>query len=150
MDGNDRFDWRDVPRALRGAFGVVALVVVLFMVLSAFSSYRQAASRSRGGSQESTQTPSGAATSTIEPTTGSPTQPSGGEEGGQSGVGVVVLIDGLNLRERPSTGAAVIKRLSAGQRLLLIEKGDGWYHVRDMDGSDGWVAAGSGYTRLEQ
>jgi uncharacterized protein YgiM (DUF1202 family) len=63
---------------------------------------------------------------------------------------VVVLVDGLKLRERPSTAAAVVKRLKAGQRLLLLEEGTGWYHVRDMDGSEGWVAAGGSYTRLEK
>ncbi|MDI6693062.1 MAG: SH3 domain-containing protein [Anaerosomatales bacterium] len=150
MDLFERTDERRVPYLVRAVAAVTALVVVAWMVLGAFASYRDAVSRSQRGSRESTQSPSQDATDAANPATGSPSQETAGEEGPAAGVAVVVLIDGLNLRERPSTGSAVVKRLTAGQRLLLIEKGQGWYHVRDVDGSEGWVAAGGSYTRLEE
>ncbi|MBC7266295.1 MAG: SH3 domain-containing protein [Coriobacteriia bacterium] len=150
MDWFERTDGRRLPNVVRAVAAVTALVVVAWMVLGAFVSYRDAVVRSQRGSGESTQTPSQDGTDAASPATGNPSQDVGGEEGPAAGVAVVVLIDGLNLRERPSTGAAVVKRLTAGQRLLLIEKGQGWYHVRDVDGSEGWVAAGGSYTRLEE
>ena len=43
-----------------------------------------------------------------------------------------------------------MKVLSADQKLVFIEEGIGWYHVRDTDGAEGWVAAGGRYTELIQ
>ncbi len=63
---------------------------------------------------------------------------------------VLVLSDGLNLRAEPSTASGVVKVLAADQRLGFIEEGVGWYHVRDADGVEGWVAAGGRYTQLVQ
>lgn len=63
---------------------------------------------------------------------------------------VKVLSDGLNLRAEPSTTSGVVKVLNADQQLVLIEEGTGWYHVRDTDGVEGWVAAGGRYTQLVQ
>jgi uncharacterized protein YgiM (DUF1202 family) len=145
-----RIAGRGVPKPVRAIMAIGALVAVLWMVAAAIASYQEASFRSRERSREATQAPSGEATGAAESSTGSPAQETGGEGGVAVGSGVVVLVDGLNLRERPSTGSPVVKRLNAGQRLLLLEEGAGWYRVRDMDGSEGWVAAGGSYTRLER
>lgn len=150
MDGLGDIVRRGVPRPVRTVVAVGALIVVLWAVAGAFAAYREAVSRSPEGSRETTQAPSQAATDAGQQSTGSPAPQAEGEGGTAVGSGVVVLVDGLNLREQPSTAAKVVKRLQAGQRLLLLEQGSGWYRVRDMDGSEGWVAAGGRYTRLEE
>ncbi|MBN1192543.1 MAG: SH3 domain-containing protein [Coriobacteriia bacterium] len=100
-----------------------ALAAVVFGIGSAVMEYRAASSPAE-------------ATATV-------------EAGGETDTPVVrVLSDGLNLRLEPSTTAQVVKSLNADQRLELIEEGTGWYHVRDADGSEGWVAAGGHYTEL--
>lgn len=139
-----------VPRPVRAVLAVGALALVLWMVAGALLSYQSASRGSRAGEATSTPAPSTQATDTGSQATNDGARDREGEGAGSAGAAVVVLVDGLNLREQPSTGARVIKRLQAGQRLLFIEEGNGWYHVRDVDGSDGWVAAGGSYTRLEK
>lgn len=141
----------EVPRPVRAALAVGALALVLWMVAGALLSYQSALRSSRGDDEAtSAPAPSGNATATGGQATTDGARDGEGEQTGSSGAAVIVLVDGLNLREQPSTSARVIKRLQAGQRLLFVEEGNGWYHVRDVDGSDGWVAAGGSYTRLER
>ncbi|MRS12420.1 MAG: SH3 domain-containing protein [Actinobacteria bacterium] len=114
-------------RAARVIVPWVGLVVVVAALWSFVIDYRSA-------------TGAGEPTATVEPAT-----VGGVPEGGPY---VVVLSDGLNLRAEPSTGAAVLKVLEGEARLLFIEEGTGWYHVKDPDGTEGWVAAGGRYTEL--
>lgn len=139
-----------VPRPIRAVLAVAALLAVIWLVAGALLSYQRAASRAGTGPEAtSTAAPSDQATGSGEATTGEGSEPEG-EGTATMGAGVLVLVDGLNLREEPSTSARVIKRLKAGMRLLLVEEGEGWYRVRDVDGSEGWVVAGGSYTRLER
>lgn len=116
-------------RVLRLVVPWIALIIVVVVLWSMVSDYRSAVE-------------TGTPTATVEPT---------------EAVGVAadepyvkVLSDGLNLRSQPSTAAEVVKVLSAEQQLVFIEEGIGWYHVRDTDGTEGWVAAGGRYTELVQ
>ncbi|MHB1340158.1 MAG: SH3 domain-containing protein [Coriobacteriia bacterium] len=117
------------------------LVIVAWVALGAYGNYRQALRESRDqGSQESTgSAESSATTDAVAPVEG---------DGTADGAVVVVLIDGLNMRTKPQTSAAVIKKLDKDARLTLIETSAGWYHVRDSAGDDGFVAAGGQYTKL--
>lgn len=138
-------------RVLRAVGPWVALGLIGMLVLGYLGEYRSA-TRGEGGrdgaptSQESTATPGtddgGAGSGTEEP----PAAPSG--ETPATGRFVRVLTEGLNLRAEPMTSATVIKTLTAGQRLTLLEEGSGWYRVRDEVGDEGWVAAGGRYTEL--
>ena len=47
----------------------------------------------------------------------------------------------LNVREEPSTRAAVIARVKRGQRLAVLGKSGGWVHVSVAAGAEGWVSA---------
>jgi len=139
-----------VPRPIRAVLAVAVLLGVLWLVAGALLTYQRDVSRAGAGSEAtSTAAPSDQATGSTEATAGGGSQTEGkGTEA--TGAGVLVLVDGLNLRQEPSTSARVIRRLKAGTRLLLVEEGQGWYHVRDVDGSEGWVVAGGSYTRLER
>lgn len=144
-----------LSRFVRGALAWVALVVVITLTLSFIGAYRSAmrARETRGG-QEATGTPE--PTSSVEPADGTDGAGSTGsgtgsaQEGspGTAEVYVLVLADGLNLRTRPMTSATVVKQLAKDTRLVLLEKGSGWYRVRDPEGDEGWVAAGGRYTEL--
>ena len=117
------------------------LIVVAWVALGAYGNYRQALREGAGqGSQETTgSTESSATTDAAAPAE---------EPGTAEGPVVVVLIDGLNLRTKPQTSATVIKKLDKDVRLTLIETSEGWYHVRDSAGDEGFVAAGGQYTKL--
>lgn len=116
-------------RVLRLVIPWVGLIIVVIVLWSMVSDYRTAVD-------------AGTPTATVEPT-----QTVGIAEGEPY---VKVLSDGLNLRSQPSTTAEVVKVLSAEQEMVFIEEGIGWYHVRDNDGTEGWVAAGGRYTELVQ
>lgn len=140
------------PTAYAGLQGVLGklipwllLVLVSWIALGFYGNYRQDVRDSRAtGSQETTATEdSGTATDAAAPAEGEGTAATEGPM-------VVVLIDGLNLRTKPQTSAAVIKKLDKDARLTLIEQSEGWYHVRDSVGDEGFVAAGGQYTKLVQ
>ena len=46
----------------------------------------------------------------------------------------------LNLRDRPSTGAAVLARAYDGARLTVLSRWEGWYVV-ELDGLVAWASA---------
>lgn len=116
-------------RVIRVVVPWIGLLVVVLVLWSFVSDYRASV-------QTDTPTSTVETTQTAEAATGDSY--------------VKVLSDGLNLRAEPSTTAAVIKVLSAEQKLVFIEEGIGWYHVRDTEGTEGWVAAGGRYTELVQ
>lgn len=143
----DRGDLGGGARILRRVLPWVALVIVLWITLVAYTDYRTALRvKDAGGSAEETTSPE--ATGTPDATG---TAPAGDAESAAPAQGtVVVLADGLNMRTSPSTTASVIKRLDADVKLQLLSTTEGWYQVRDADGYEGWVSAGADYTRLEQ
>lgn len=53
--------------------------------------------------------------------------------------GIVVNCSNLNMRETPSLDAKVLKTISAGTRVLIIEKKNGWTHYvrNDIPGCNG-------------
>ena len=113
-------------RATRIVVPWIGLIVVVTVAWTLLSDYRAAI---RGAE----------ATATVEPTAtvAVPGDPY-----------VRVLSDGLNLRAEPSTTAAIVRVLDQGLELAFVEESTGWYHVRDTDGTEGWVAAGGTYTEL--
>lgn len=119
------------------AFGIVAL-----MVFNAYGDYQVAVRNQDTNTRSNEQTASGEASGT-----------GGSGEGTEAAAGkatVVVLAEGLNMREEPNTGGKVIKKLKKGLKLELVEKNLGWYKVRDADGDVGWVAAGGQYSKLSE
>lgn len=72
------------------------------------------------------------ATALLEPGTGS-----------AQTVGIVNSDARLNLRARPDTAAAIVRKLEPGDRVTILEQSaDGaWLRVQYADGATGWVAA---------
>ncbi|MHB1135178.1 MAG: SH3 domain-containing protein [Coriobacteriia bacterium] len=125
-------------RALRVVIPWIALIAVVTVILSLWSEFRFESQRV---------TPQGESTVTVEPT-----------ETAGSGVAtgtaptdapyVRVKAEGLNMRAAASTDSDVLRKLPSGTVLVYVESANGWYHVRDDAGADGWVAAGGSFTEL--
>lgn len=125
-----------MTRLIKGIAGVIIVAVLLVVITNYWRDYRQAASQQPGS------TTSG----TVDATKSAP---SAGSPKKKAAV-VVVLIDGLNFRRQPETGAATIRGLKKGDRLTLVAAKTDWYQVKDSKGAVGWVAAKPQYVRLEK
>jgi len=127
------------------------LLIVIVIVVFGFLGNYWAKSGDDGATPAGETTGTLDATSTSDATgtaapTGDGADDGAAEEGGT--LQVLVLADGLNLRSGPGTDTDVIRKLDKDLKLELIEESAGWYHVRDADGTEGWVAAGGAYTAL--
>jgi uncharacterized protein YgiM (DUF1202 family) len=119
------------------------LALVVWTAVNAYSDYRASLKAGSQSGRSAEQTVGADASGTV----------AGGEGTGTpdgSAPVVMVLAEGLNMREKPETGATVIKKLKKGTALALVEKGTGWYKVRDAEGDEGWVAAGGQYSKLSE
>lgn len=130
----------DVTRVAKAIAAVVVLTIIVIVVWGWWGDYRSA---QPGESQEPTST----ATSTVEST-----KTSGGETATTPAktTTVVVLIEGLNMREEPAADGARIRGLKKGDKLVLIKTQDSWYQVRAADKKVGWISANPQYTKLEE
>ncbi len=136
---------RGAPTPIRATIGVIALLSLLLVVNSWISDYR--------GSAEGPQT-SGEATATPDgdeaAAEGEPEEP-GEPETESAGQGtVVVIIEGLNFRREPARDGELIRGLRLNDELTHLGTVDGWYHVRDGDGVEGYVSTNSQYTELRE
>lgn len=133
------------PAAVRSSRMVVGAVIVAVLVLIAFgifSSYRSAKDAEllgKGGSASSAKVVPSVSPDFATMTVPAKTPPK---------KVVVVLIEGLNLREQPLAVAKVIRGLSRGEQLHLLATGTGWYKVSDSKGSVGWVTANPLYDEV--
>jgi len=134
---------RDAARPARGVLGVVVLLVLFLVVNGWWRDYRGVGENDER-EVETTETvePSAEETPPVEE------RPEDGEEGIRGTV--VVLIDGLNFRKEPTREGAVIRGLSREDRLTHLATENGWYHVRDEDGLEGYVSASPQYSELRE
>lgn len=148
MRSSAETDTGPLARFARMVVPWVGLIVVVTLTWSFIGQYRKATSPGGSETTGTTETTAAAGGSTA----GAGTTAGGGDTSGESAepsdTYVLVLAEGLNLRSRPMTSATVIKQLAKDTRLTLLEKGSGWYQVRDPEGAEGWVAAGGNYTKL--
>jgi hypothetical protein len=63
---------------------------------------------------------------------------------------VVVIIDGLNFRREPSQTGELIRGLRLNDELAHLGTADGWHHVRDAEGVEGYVSANPQYTEVRE
>lgn len=124
---------------------VVALIVVVALAWIAWGYYGDYRTAAR--SAKNAPSASSGATGTVD-ATGTPASGEGSSTPTKAKPAVLVLAEGLNLRQKPMTSAKIIKKLKKGISLELLETANGWYRVRDPEGDEGWVAAGGNYTEL--
>lgn len=119
------------------------LILVVWIALGVYGSYRADVAKQKGNSASSE-------TSSSAEATDSPANGEGSASDAPAKKTVVVVAEGLNLREKPDTGSKVIKKLKKGASLGLLETRSGWYRVKDASGDEGWVASGAQYSKLAE
>lgn len=138
---------RDMPRPARSILGVIGLFIIASLVWNWWGDYREESARESPGTE---------ATETVAPPEGAEAPEGNGEDAPAqpespvaSGQTVVVLIEGLNFRRQPSRDGELIGGLGRGTRLEHLGTADGWHHVRDANGVEGYVSASEQYTELQ-
>jgi peptidoglycan DL-endopeptidase CwlO len=59
------------------------------------------------------------------------------------------VIYGVNMRKAPSTSGDIVRMLTKGEELLVLEKAnDSWFKVRDAAGVEGYASTGTKYIKL--
>ncbi len=132
--------------AVRTLAGVVVLAIIFFTVMGWWGDYR-AAVAPEDSSKESTAAPEPGSEETK--TEGSEAAPEAEAEAQGSGQSVVVLVDGLNFRREAARDSELIRGLTEGSKLAHIATENGWYKVKDADGTVGYISASTQYSRLE-
>lgn len=68
---------------------------------------------------------------------GEETSPDNNASPAELGTGVTTT--NLNLREGPAANYLLVDVLATGITLVILEQENGWFHVRDASGRQGWV-----------
>jgi uncharacterized protein YgiM (DUF1202 family) len=124
-------------KLLRGVVGTIVLLALLLVIRGWWSEY-QATPTARSVSTETSATASSDETKTP------------AEEKNDKPMKLTVLIDGLNLREKPAIDAKVVRGLKKKETLEVLElKGD-WYQVKTPKDEEGWISANSSYTQIKK
>ena len=131
-------------RFLRLAAALVLLGVVLVALAGIFIDYqarvmRNAARNSPNSSAVQPASPSKSASASATPTS-KPTP---------TGKTIVVLVDGVNFRQRPSGSSGIITTLTKGAKLTLIEQEGDWFHASTDSGVRGWLTSSSQYVERQ-
>ncbi len=129
----------------RGASGLVVLAIVLLVVLGWWGDFRDA---TRGDADEGSQESAVSAEPTVTPEGGEEQPSPGTPKTDGTEKKVVVLVEGLNFRAGPSRGSALIRGLAEGAELVHLGTEGGWHHVRDADGTVGYVSASEQYSKV--
>ncbi len=127
---------RTVLTVLKAIAGLVVLFLLLYTVSNWWQEYRSESAKPRSG-------------------TGSAVGEGSGEPGQSpaavnAGATVVVLVDGLNLREEPSGTAKTLQGLDKDQKVVVIKQEGKWYEVKTSEGKTGWISSSPSYSRLEK
>jgi Bacterial SH3 domain len=150
-------DWRNWARVIGG---VIIAVVVFSVFMNILGDYRAAKDAQNVTEQSRPSTgPASSVTQTGRPPLNPPATTSGSGTAATKAptspatpsktAVVIVVVDGVNLRNGPSTTADVIRALKKNERLAYFATKNGYYQVRDDAGTSGWVSSNRDYTRLE-
>jgi len=121
-------------RLVKGAIGLIIVIVLAMMVFNWWGDYKTAASK----------LPSKATTGTVDAS-----GTASGSSASTTTVGVV-LIEGLNFRKQPDSAADTLRGFKKGEKVTIIRKKGEWYMVKDSKGVTGWVAAKPQYVKVEK
>jgi len=63
---------------------------------------------------------------------------------------VIVLTDGLNLRDKPDATGKALRGLKRGEQFILVGTAGGWLQLRDAKGVLGWVTNNPAYIKVQK
>ncbi len=137
-------DWRTWVRII---VGVIIAVIVFTVFMNIVGDYRAA---KRAQERTEVSKPETGPASSVAPTGRLPQSPPTSTASPQASKTKVVLVvvDGVNLRNGPSTTADVVRALKKDERLTYFTTKNGYYQVGDKSGAKGWVSSNKDYTRL--
>ena len=116
-------------KLFRALIGVAVVGLILVMLGSWWGDYRAAAVKD-AASQPTTTSPNPVSAMTPQK--------------------VLVLTDGVNLREKPDITAKMIRGLKRGETLDMVGKSGSWMQVRESGGAIGWVSDNPQYLKVEK
>ena len=129
----------DMRRWAKGGFGLVVVVVIFVVVVNWIGDYRTAQRPLSKANSETTTT--AAPGSGVQTPQNVPTQPQAAAQV------LVVQVEGLNLRQKPSGTSRAYRGLAKGEKVVLIAQEGDWYKVRDSAGTVGYVTSNPAYTK---
>jgi uncharacterized protein YgiM (DUF1202 family) len=145
-------DWRKWARIIVGVIIAVIVFSIFMNIVGDYRTAKQAQKRTEDVSTPATG-PASSVTQTGRPplnppsTTSSPSSGKGAPVASKTKV-VLVVVDGVNLRNGPTTTADIIRALKKNERLAYYATKNGYYQVGDKSGPTGWVSSNKDYTRL--
>lgn len=144
-------DWRMWARLL---IGLIIAVIVFAVFMNILGNYRTAKEVQKRTEVTTVETgPASSVTKTGRPPLTAPTTTTGNKTTSNTATAsktkaVLVVVDGVNLRNGPSTTADIIRALKKNERLRYYQTKNGYYEVQDDGGTRGWVSSNRDYTRL--
>lgn len=129
-------------KLIRGLLGLVVLVFLIVTISGWWREYKKATP----GKVDAEASATVAATETPG---AKPGEPSPADKMASS-THVLILIDGLNFREKPDATGANIRGLKKGERFILIAQNGTWLNVQDTTGKAGWINNNAQYVRIEK
>ena len=127
---------RTVLTVLKAIAGLLVLFLLLYTVSNWWQDYRSETAK-----------PPSSEGSAVGEGSGEPSQSPATDNAGAT---VVVLVDGLNLRQEPSETAKALEGLDKGQKVVVIKQEGEWYQVKTSEGKTGWISSNPSYSRLEK
>jgi SH3-like domain-containing protein len=136
MDTRDRYVNSPIAKVVRWTVPWVLLVVVSWYLWGFYTQFKLSA-RTAATAYVTPEQAAMRTTATVEATLSVPA--------GQVGV---ALVDGVRLRTTPAENAQVTASVGKGTKLVLLEKRDNWYRVRDPLGHIGWVTSSDKFIQI--
>lgn len=132
----------NAPRLMKGVLGLFVVAALFMIVVNWVGEYR--ATSGTGAkttpATTATSTPSPGASATQTP----PAKPTATEKV------LIVQVQGLNFRQKPSGTARAFRGLAQNERVVLVSQEGAWYKVRDSSGTVGYITSNPAYTKPAQ
>ncbi|HET6350890.1 MAG TPA: SH3 domain-containing protein [Coriobacteriia bacterium] len=150
-----------LDKLIKGVAGAIVLVFLFLVMSNWWGDFKTAseAAKAAGTETSSTATPAAApqgegskpAASTDASAGASAGDSTPSDTAAQASKGtVVVMIEGLNFREKADRGSKAIRALSKGEKVELLDTIDSWYQVKDKNGDIGWISSNRAYAKVEK
>jgi uncharacterized protein YgiM (DUF1202 family) len=124
-------------KIIKGVVGLAVVVALLMVVNNYWTSYKKASPSK-----------SAVATSTVEASAAAkPEEPSPADQLAQNST-ALVLIDGLNFRQKPDATGATIRGLKKGEKFIVVSQNGSWLELKDANGTVGWVTNNPQYMKI--
>ena len=133
----------NAPRLMKGVLGLVVVAALFMIVVNWVGDYR---ATSGTASQDDPGDHGDVYDHRQEPRRRRPlpAKPTAAEKV------LIVQVQGLNFRQKPSGTARAFRGLAQNERVVLVSQEGAWYKVRDSSGTVGYITSNPAYTKPAQ